>query len=563
MTMDFLYGGKPSGWPMEVAPYATFGTTSVAVVDTDGDGTAEVAVASDSTAWMFRYDDGDGDGEVDVNGAWPAPALGSRLFGTPVFSPTLGDLDGDGNFEMMVATDSGAVHVFRSNGSPYGGADSVGVLFTLPVEQRLTWEVVPADLDGDGADELYTVHADGMLRGYDASGGTAVALFTPRPILGPDVDVPPDLIATLAFADLDGDGGLDGLLTYLLDDTVNLHLFGRDGRRSWRRSYPMPDGHEGDRVWVAIGDIVRDRANVDPEILLATEGGWLQLYDSLGEPLPGWPRQVPPRLGGPPALGDIDGDGLLEVVVASNAHVVSAFNYNGTLVPGWPVAVPLVDFPGLGTQAPGPAIADVDGDGYQDVIVGLVDFNVHALDRFGKPVLGFPIVSGGPVVTTPAIVDGNGDGRLELYVHSTDGQVYARILPGQPSATNPQWSMYGNGPRHHSSYDVRRLPLLVTNDALFAGSVQVYPNPVSNNHGAVSIRYTLGTNLVRASGVVATIYNIAGEEVRRLSGTAEPNTENVITLPVSELASGVYLCSLKARSGDREETRLEKFAVIR
>ena len=48
-----------------------------------------------------------------------------------------------------------------------------------------------------------------------------------------------------------------------------------------------------------------------------------------------------------------------------------------------------------------------------------------------------------------------------------------------------------------------------------------------------------------------------------MEGTIFPNTENVVTFPSRELASGVYICSIRARSGERVETSTEKFAVIR
>jgi hypothetical protein len=93
--------------------------------------------------------------------------------------------------------------------------------------------------------------------------------------------------------------------------------------------------------------------------------------------------------------------------------------------------------------------------------------------------------------------------------------------------------------------------------------VTVYPNPVRASADAITVRYTLGTLGGGATRVEIRLYNLAGEEVASLEGTTFPNTENVVTLPGDALASGVYLCSVRARSGANVESHVGKFAVIR
>jgi hypothetical protein len=269
-------------------------------------------------------------------------------------------------------------------------------------------------------------------------------------------------------------------------------------------------------------------------------------------------------IGGPPAFGDLDGDGLLEIAMLSGGRTVNAFNYNGTQMPGWPLDPDLADFPGGDRPPPGPAIADVDGDGRQDVVAGFSDFTVRAFDREGSLVPGFPLVTGAPVSTTPAILDANGDGRLDLFVQASDGHAYGHILGGLATRTNPAWGMLLGGPRLHGSFDDARLPEVVpADDVLLAGPVRVYPNPARSTDESISVRYTLGPDLDERAGVEVSVYNLAGEEVLKRTGSAFPNTENLISLPVDRLATGVYFCRLRAHTGAREEARLEKFAVIR
>jgi hypothetical protein len=198
------------------------------------------------------------------------------------------------------------------------------------------------------------------------------------------------------------------------------------------------------------------------------------------------------------------------------------------------------------------------------VLVGFVDFTVRALDRSGKLVKGFPFVTGAALRSTPCVLDVNGDGFLDLFTQSSDGHAYARILPGRATASNPAWPMFGGGPRLHGYYDPARLPAPVpASDRILAGPVRIYPNPLRRRDDRITVRYTLGNALDAATGVTVRMYNLAGEEVASLRGTAFANTENVVTLPGDRLASGVYFCSVEAQSGQRVETHQGKFAVVR
>jgi hypothetical protein len=564
LRMDIGFSSRPRGWPMKVGDLGTTGYTSTTAADADADGAAEIAVIADSSVYLFEYDDRDDDGDVDPAGNWPAPAPPLRLFGSPTWTQALGDLDGNDSLEVIVVTDSGAVHCWRSTGEAYPGADSTGVLLSFGAAAAPTWSAIPADLDRDGADELYVPTLDGMLRGFDLRGPFPDTLFTIALLGTIQVDT---LFSTVAFGDLNGDEFPDGIVAFVRSDSVDVRRFNREGRRTNRRKYPLPEGVSDDeksRVWIGMADMDRDPGVVAPELFLATEGGWVQLLDSGGTPRPGWPRTVVPPISGPPAFGDLDGDGLLEIVIVSGGRRVHAFNYNGTEMPGWPVIPDLADFPGSDWPPPGPAIADVDGDGRQDVVTGFSDFTVRAIAPDGSEVDGFPLMTGAPVQSTPAILDANGDGRLDLFLQALDGYAYGHILAGVPSLTNPAWGMLLGGPRLHGSFDERRLPLLPgPGSTVLVGNAYAYPNPALEYHRNVKIQYTLGARRSEVTSIDLEVYDVSGMEILSRRGPTDPPTDHVIELPVSGFASGVYFCRLEARSGDRLEKRLLKFAVIR
>lgn len=65
-----------------------------------------------------------------------------------------------------------------------------------------------------------------------------------------------------------------------------------------------------------------------------------------------------------PALADLDHDGNQEVIISRTDGLLSVQNHDGTLVPGWPV---FGAAPGSFTSA---AVGDVDSDGQLEIVAG-------------------------------------------------------------------------------------------------------------------------------------------------------------------------------------------------
>jgi hypothetical protein len=198
--------------------------------------------------------------------------------------------------------------------------------------------------------------------------------------------------------------------------------------------------------------------------LFVREGNWLYndgafTYINLdGTTVPGWPVAFQNQVLAPNvSLGDINGDGDIETVFGtSNNHstpvTVHAFRRDGTPLPNWPVQI-------AGSVLSQVVIADVNGDGYSDVIAGTSDGEVYAWNYSGTVIPGFPKytqipgLSANCVHSCPAVGDVDGDGKLELAATTLYGDVFVWDLTAGTAQPALQWPMSLHDPRQ--SMDIR------------------------------------------------------------------------------------------------------------
>ncbi|MEZ5967350.1 MAG: VCBS repeat-containing protein [Planctomycetota bacterium] len=131
--------------------------------------------------------------------------------------------------------------------------------------------------------------------------------------------------------------------------------------------------------------------------------------------MPGWPVQIATHPNFHPnrnvTLADLDGDGRLEIIRPSTDGRVYVFRYDGTALPGWPRTV-------SGWGQISPVVADLDGDGFLEILVATRGItsggSLHALDRGGNPLPGWPLTFSNNNVEAVVAEDLDGDGRLEV-----------------------------------------------------------------------------------------------------------------------------------------------------
>ena len=162
-----------------------------------------------------------------------------------------------------------------------------------------------------------------------------------------------------------------------------------------------------------------------------------------GSALSGWPARC--NLAGQdlhtPAIGDLDGDGELEIVSATGSTsagvLLCAFHHDGTDVAGFPVWISSPDRGYTDTFA---AIGDVDGDGAQEIVVVTQAEDASTVVKVlaANGTVERTMTAAGEVFyeSAPALADLDGDGVPEIVVQTNNAlNVWkgdGTIFPGWP-----------------------------------------------------------------------------------------------------------------------------------
>ncbi|HEY3216353.1 MAG TPA: S8 family serine peptidase [Candidatus Eisenbacteria bacterium] len=155
--------------------------------------------------------------------------------------------------------------------------------------------------------------------------------------------------------------------------------------------------------------------------------GWVAGLRSSGEPLPGWP-QPGGGLGmvGGPALGDLDGDGLPEVVCGAGDGTLWAWHADGTPVGGFPITI------ATGSGVLPVALSDLDGLAGVEIVAATANGIVAAVRKDGRLLPGWPVALGGSP-TAPALT-GRGANREPVILIAANDRLHGLSWAGQEFA---------------------------------------------------------------------------------------------------------------------------------
>jgi Secretion system C-terminal sorting domain/FG-GAP repeat len=244
------------------------------------------------------------------------------------------------------------------------------------------------------------------------------------------------------------------------------------------------------------------------------------------------------------AIADVNGDGQEDILIGTD-NGLYAYNWNGSLLENFPLKV--LDG---GKITGSPIVVGLAGSTTVGIIFASSNGQVYGYDGNGKALNGFPLQTGG-VVSSLAF-----SGSL-LAAASTDSSIYVWRVEGVFDSSKIFWKGF-LADEYHTNY-VASTAVIVPKSTELLPSALAYnwPNPVYDK--VTNIRYYLN----KPATVDIKIYNVAGELVDHFSGPGVANIDNEVQWNVSKVQSGVYFAQIRANAAGEQKSVVVKIAVVK
>ncbi|HEX38075.1 MAG TPA: T9SS type A sorting domain-containing protein [Candidatus Cloacimonetes bacterium] len=453
-------GIEKSGFPYNTGNQI-YGSVAVSNLDAD----AELEIVAASRANKILALNPDGSVLFDY-------ATDSNLLCTPVIT----DLDGDGIKEIIGQTITRNLYVINQNGGAYPNFP-----IQLPNFMYSAVGVAVEDLNGDNVKEILVACNDGILYCINASGSTDwTATLSGAPHCSPTIVKFNDTIKIVI-------GDAAGIIS-ILDVDGNIEA-----------EYPL----SGDIRTSPVVINPDNSANMNDLVIIAgTMNNKLYALDWLGNDLPGFPYDVTGGIESTPAVADLDGNGLYDIVFGCNDKYLYSVDMQGD---------PTIEFPIYFDYdiKSSPQISDVDGDGDYDIAVGT---------NAGMWIIDYK---------TPY---GDSDMLVGIYRYNLERTGVVDCSPVTSA---------GNDPQHYTYY-----------------LAQNFPNPVKDN-----TKISFGLPNTHAQNPKIKVYNLLGQLVSSYDiQNAQPG-ENIFEWngrddAEKDIPNGVYFYRLETDSYKSEIKKL-------
>jgi FG-GAP-like repeat/Domain of unknown function (DUF4214) len=382
---------------------------------------------------------------VTLPGAYPLAGIYSP-------APVVGDLDGDGKQEVLV-TGGNVLYAFKldptsnqmfidhtySQGSPQGPLNCTPVIVTLSSG--------PAVFMGDGHGTVFgwDARTGNLLAGWPQT----VAYYNAA-LPQPGETFPAnEIYGGVTAGDLDGDGVPEIVVTSLNHEVTAFHA---NGSVMWRfnnddtifDAVAIGDLNGDGHPEVVVGG---DSSTSQ----YYWSGGRINClsWDGKRE----WVKKTDQVIWSSPALVDLFGNGKLEVIVGTGynypvngqapfpGNAVYGLDANGNDLTGWPFATGATSVDARTRSLP--AIGDLTGNGQLDVAIDDAQGQLFAINGSGQKIWSVQASSQTDMYSSPMIADIDNDGLPDVILEVPEGQIKA--YSGATGA--PLWT-YNDGLGH-------------------------------------------------------------------------------------------------------------------